>query len=439
MNPQNGRINIFQLVLFRVTPILLFLLLLTSNTSPVYSCGEIIQYIYDNKRQIRAVTFNNQTEISYVYDTSGNRLSKTVALSGAPANNPPVPPSNIYPADSAVDIESNFELLWTDISDPDPGDVISYDIYFGASPTPPLIKSGYDDTNYSVSLKPVTTYYWKIVARDNHNAIAEGPLWSFTTEYVELFADFAASPRNGGYPLTVNFSDASVSSDQPLRYEWDFDIDGITDSIEQNPFYIYSNQGSYAVKLTVLDSIGGLNTLMKTDYITVTAPLYNLTVSTSGNGSVTSLPSGIQCGTDCAEILQEGMELTLKAIPDAGSTFAGWTGDGCTGSGDCVVVMSSDRDIAAEFNSCPNPPVRIVNKTYYTTLQTAYNDAENGDIIQSQASRFVGDLIINRDISVSLEGGYDCSYSNRIGETVLNGNIIVSKGILDGNDFILEK
>ena len=153
-----------------------------------------------------------------------------------------------------------------------------------------------------------------------------------------------------------------------------------------------------------------------------------MTVITSGNGNgtITSSPSGIKCGTDCDETLQEGTELTLKAVPDAGSTFTGWTGDGCSGTGDCTVVMNADKDITAAFHICLNSPVRIVNKTYHLTLQDAYNLADNEDIIQSQAARFIGDLNINRNISVILEGGFNCNYTNKTGKTILKGKITIS-------------
>jgi uncharacterized repeat protein (TIGR02543 family) len=77
-----------------------------------------------------------------------------------------------------------------------------------------------------------------------------------------------------------------------------------------------------------------------------------LTVSKSGNGqgTVTSSPSGISCGTDCNEPYTQGTSVTLTAAPNsATSTFGGWTG-ACSGmSLTCTVTMNGDRSVTATF------------------------------------------------------------------------------------------
>jgi hypothetical protein len=80
-------------------------------------------------------------------------------------------------------------------------------------------------------------------------------------------------------------------------------------------------------------------------------PLRSLTVATSGNGggTVTSSPSGISCGVDCAESYSDGTVVTLTATPASGSTFTGWSGGGCTGTGTCVVTMDEAATVSAVF------------------------------------------------------------------------------------------
>ena len=70
----------------------------------------------------------------------------------------------------------------------------------------------------------------------------------------------------------------------------------------------------------------------------------------SGTGTVTSSPAGINCGADCNEAYPFGTMVTLTATPAAGSTFAGWSGGGCTGTGTCVVTVDMAVAVTATFN-----------------------------------------------------------------------------------------
>ncbi|MCL2688941.1 MAG: hypothetical protein FWE57_03710 [Chitinispirillia bacterium] len=48
-----------------------------------------------------------------------------------------------------------------------------------------------------------------------------------------------------------------------------------------------------------------------------------------------------------------GTTLTLAAAPSAGNMFTGWSG-ACTGTGSCVITMSQDREVTANFASTTN-------------------------------------------------------------------------------------
>jgi immune inhibitor A len=75
---------------------------------------------------------------------------------------------------------------------------------------------------------------------------------------------------------------------------------------------------------------------------------YLLTVSTAGSGTVTSVPAGISCGSDCSESYTYNTGVTLTATPAAGSVFSGWSG-ACGGTGQCVLSMTSARSVTATF------------------------------------------------------------------------------------------
>jgi hypothetical protein len=93
---------------------------------------------------------------------------------------PPTQPSNPTPYNGQIEVSIKPTLSWT-ASDPD-GDKVVYDIYFGTNSNPPLIKSNYETNTFTPGkLNYKTTYYWKIVAKDNKGGVTEGITWSFTT------------------------------------------------------------------------------------------------------------------------------------------------------------------------------------------------------------------------------------------------------------------
>jgi hypothetical protein len=68
-----------------------------------------------------------------------------------------------------------------------------------------------------------------------------------------------------------------------------------------------------------------------------------------GNGTATSTPAGINCGTSCSGSYASGTTVTLTATPATGSTFSGWSGGGCTGTGTCTVTVAATTTVTATF------------------------------------------------------------------------------------------
>jgi hypothetical protein len=81
-------------------------------------------------------------------------------------------------------------------------------------------------------------------------------------------------------------------------------------------------------------------------------PTYSLTIKRSGSGTVSSVPSGIDCGSDCLEVYSKGTVVTLTATPGTGYKFSGWSG-ACTGSANCTVTMSAAKSATATFAAIP--------------------------------------------------------------------------------------
>ncbi|MGB9940066.1 PKD domain-containing protein [Methanosarcina sp.] len=71
-------------------------------------------------------------------------------------------------------------------------------------------------------------------------------------------ANFSANVTAGNIPLTVLFTDLSRNA---TSRSWDFNNDGITDSTDANPLYVYTTPGIYTVNLTVNNANGTVSRL----------------------------------------------------------------------------------------------------------------------------------------------------------------------------------
>jgi hypothetical protein len=86
-----------------------------------------------------------------------------------------------------------------------------------------------------------------------------------------------------------------------------------------------------------------------------TACSRTLTVSTVGTGAGTVTGPGIDCGaghTDCSEAVPSDTEVELTATPAQGSSFAGFSGGGCSAS-PCTVTLDANKSVQARFTAIP--------------------------------------------------------------------------------------
>ena len=101
---------------------------------------------------------------------------------GSEPNDPPNPPSNPLPEDDASGVDIEADLSWN-CDDPN-GDSLTFDVYFDTT-SPPMDKVSDDQAETTFdpgTLEVETTYYWQIIAKDEHSAYTAGLVWHFTTE-----------------------------------------------------------------------------------------------------------------------------------------------------------------------------------------------------------------------------------------------------------------
>jgi PKD repeat protein len=97
-----------------------------------------------------------------------------------------------------------------------------------------------------------------------------------------LTANFYGTPYSINPGQTVSFY--SISSGNPITYQWSFPGGNPSSSTLKNPQVSYSHSGTYAVTLTVRNASGGTNTQTKNGYITV---------NTSATGGGLTCTSGL--------------------------------------------------------------------------------------------------------------------------------------------------
>ncbi len=126
---------------------------------------------------------------------AGQTTTANIQLNYLAGNNPPNPPSLVSPTNNSSDQAITVTLSWN-CTDPD-GDPLTYDIYFGKTNPPSSIVA----TNRSAStldrtgLETSTTYYWKVVAKDNRGGSVSSDTWRFAT-----------SPFTNTWNASIDFS-----------------------------------------------------------------------------------------------------------------------------------------------------------------------------------------------------------------------------------------
>jgi len=313
-------------------------------------------------------------------------------------------------------------------------DIIGKGVCWRTSENPTIADSHTSDgtgtasfTSLITGLSSGTTYHVRAYAT-NKAGTGYGDDIAFTSVALNApEADFNANPTYGIVPLTVNFTNQSTG--EITSWLWDFG-DGHT-STEMHPVHTYNNPGAYTVSLTV-SGPWGADTKTETDYITTVAPP---APEADFNANPTN---GVA-------------PLTVNFTDQSTGTITKWSwnfGDGytsqernpthiyrnpCAYSVSLTVANTGGSDTETKTNyievsACSYDPVRI-GGDYYTAMQDAYDDAFYGDPIQSQALNFSEDLVFDRDIPVTLKGGYDCPYTAQVGDSTVNSMVILNGAV----------
>jgi len=234
--------------------------------------ASVVLYDYDNDAIVAEITSDNK----YRYEAIAMATHHFQIIA---TNTPPNIPDTPNPADEATGVSVNADLSWTG-GDSDEGDIVTYDVYFGTENSPQKILDNQSTTTHDHgTLVYDTTYYWKIVAWDDHDASTSGPIWSFITESYSSGGNSGngggGNGGNGGETVNTppvanasagepyqGFINSEIVFNGTLSYDpddngyiksWEWDFGDETNESGEMVTHSYSDPGTYTVTLTVTD------------------------------------------------------------------------------------------------------------------------------------------------------------------------------------------
>lgn len=110
----------------------------------------------------RVSLFDDTALIGAAYDDDDGIDSGSAYLfqySNQTQNQPPIIPSNPDPSNGMTEVDVNVQLSWVG-GDPNPGDTVTYDVYFGTSSSPPKVTNNQSITGYHPGMMQYSTTYY---------------------------------------------------------------------------------------------------------------------------------------------------------------------------------------------------------------------------------------------------------------------------------------
>ncbi|MEQ1920898.1 MAG: LamG-like jellyroll fold domain-containing protein [Pyrinomonadaceae bacterium] len=220
----------------------------------------------------------------------------------------------------------------------------------------------------TISLNPSTAHDFGSVNIDNVSATTTssvtGSDLTGTLTCSASSADFEVSPNGlaGSWASGVGFtpSSGSVSATIHLRFN-----PGLPGAVSGN------------VTCSSAGATNAVRDLSATGFSTLT-----VTRAGTGSGTVTSGDSAINCGATCSANYTSFVSLThMTATPTGGSTFAGWSGGTCSGTGSCAFQMNANRTVTATFTTPPS--VTTTAATSITSSGALLNGTGNPNLAQT--------------------------------------------------------
>jgi hypothetical protein len=121
-----------------------------------------------------------------------------------------------------------------------------------------------------------------------------------------------------------------------------------------------------------------------------------------------------------------GAETYWSSTTDTSAGVYAWFVDILTGA------FSTDPKTNSYWTkcvTCSELPVWILGTaSYYSAVQTGYNNITGGHTLQIQSQPFTENLSLQSNGTIAIKGGYNCDYSANDGFSTIHGNVIIGTG-----------
>jgi hypothetical protein len=165
-----------------------------------------------------------------------------------------------------------------------------------------------------------------------------------------------------------------------------------------------------------------------------------------GGGSTSSKQSELNClssAASCEAMVALGTPISVTAIADGNSVFNRWSG-GCIGINPCSLTVDVESSAVATFDYVE--PALIVNTSSVpkaqSSLQNAYDVVSNNfvdpTVIKARYFTFTESLLFDKNISITLIGGFDPTFASYTNNSEVDGGLTVSNGSLTIDKFTVK-
>ena len=251
-----------------------------------------------------------------------------------PTNAPAAPSGLLATAASATQIN----LTWTDHATNEINYLVTRALVPGG-PYTNIATLPANSTSYSdPGLAAETTYYYLVAATNNIGQATAGPANATTSPLAPTAPGITNQPQD----LTVVAGEnatftVTATGTAPRSYQWRFNNVNLPNATNNSYTRVAAqtnDAGGYHVVIT--NAVGAITSSVAT--LTVN---FSLTLNATPGGGVSpdpNLPS-----------YPPNTNVTVTATPQAGYTFAGWTGDAFGSSNPLIVTLTTNKTIAATF------------------------------------------------------------------------------------------